>query len=85
MQHNDTDNNKSRYSGTEQTENAENRPTDSRGATGLQRVRENRAALEDLADSDLPVAGWADDLLHVVDDVDGDQNSADGSGGDTDR
>jgi hypothetical protein len=33
----------------------------------------------------LPVAGWADDLLDVADDVDGDQNSADGSGGDTDR
>jgi len=56
-----------------------------RDGTGLQRVRENRDALEDLADSDLPVAGWADDLLDITDDVDGDQDMADETGCDTDR
>lgn len=48
------------------------------GSTGLQRVRENRADLEDLADSDLPCAWVADALLDAVD-------ADDGNGGDADR
>jgi len=50
--------------------------------TGLQRVRENRNALEDLADSDLPCAWVADALLDAAD-RDGDTDTADA--GDTDR
>lgn len=37
---------------------------------GLEAVRENREALEDLAESDLPVARVAETLLDAVDDAD---------------
>jgi len=75
MRNNDTDHNKSRYSGTE---TADNRRTDSHGATGVQRLQDHRDDLQDLADSDLPCAWVADALLDVADD--GDQE-VDGSGG----
>jgi hypothetical protein len=50
-----------------------------RDGTGLLRVRHNRDALEDLADSDLACAWVADALLDAAD-VDGDTDA-----GDTDR
>lgn len=50
------------------------------GSTGLQRVRENRDALEDLADSDLACAWVADALLDAAH---GDSDPVDA--GDTDR
>jgi hypothetical protein len=62
-----------------------NHSDSARDATGLQRVRENRDALEDLAASDLPIAWAADRLLGIADDVDGDQDTADETGCDTDR
>jgi hypothetical protein len=78
MKHNDTDNNKSRFSGTETTESTANRTADSHAPTGVQRLQHHRDSLQDLADSDLPVAWVAKHLLDVIDD------DADG-GGDSDR
>ena len=52
--------------------------------TGLQRVRENRDALEDLADSDLPCAWVADALLDAAD-CDGDTDTDTADAGDADR
>lgn len=78
MRNNDTDNNKSRHS---RTETAENGPVSHR-ESGVQRLQDHRDDLQDLADSDLPVAWVADALLDVADDVDGDSDQeADGSGG----
>ena len=87
MKYNNTDNNKSRYREAETTENAEDRPTNSRKATGVQRLQRHRGGLRDLADSDLPVAWVADALLDIADDADGDQDGSgeDGSGGDGGR
>jgi len=79
MKNNDTDNNKSRHS---RTGTAENGPI-SHGGSGVQRLQRYRDDLQDLADSDLPVAWVADALLDVADDVDGD--TSDSNGGDTDR
>lgn len=52
--------------------------------TGLQRVRENRDALEDLADSDLPCAWVADALLDAAD-CDGDTGTDTADAGDAGR
>jgi len=51
------------------------RPADSPSEGGLDRIRENREDLEDLAESDLPVAAVAETLLDAVDDAD-DEGSA---------
>ena len=50
-----------------------------------QALRQTRDDLELIAGSDLPAAWVADALLDVADNVDIDQDTADGSGGDTDR
>jgi hypothetical protein len=81
MKHNDTDNNKSRFSGTETTESTANRTADSHASTGVQRLQHHRDELQDLAESDLPVAWVADALLGVADDADSHQDGSDGNGG----
>lgn len=53
--------------------NADDRPD----ATGVQRLQNHRDDLQDLADSDLPVAWVAEHLLDVIDDDADDRGDAD--------
>lgn len=69
-------------SGDESTAYRQNRADDSPDATGVQRLQNHRDDLQDLADSDLPVAWVADALLDAADDAGRDQ---DGGGGGGDR
>lgn len=80
MRNNDANDNKSQYSGTEQTQERMNRRTGNHERSGVQRLQDHRDDIQDLADSDLPCAWVADALLDVADDVDGDSDR-DGSGG----
>lgn len=54
-------------------------PADATDATGVQRLQRHRDDLQDLADSDLPVAWVADALLDVADDAGSDQDGSDGN------
>lgn len=42
--------------------------------TGLERIRQNRDDLEDLADSDLPVSDITQTLLNIADDANGERS-----------
>jgi len=51
-------------------------------ATGVQRIRTNRAALERVADSDLPCSWVAETLLAIAEDGDADTGPRNTTGGD---
>jgi hypothetical protein len=57
-------------------------PTRDDAATAVQRIRNNRAALERVADSDLPCSWVAETLLAVADDHDTDAGLRETTGGD---